>query len=402
MKALSIPVFRNYIFGAFFSEAGNQMQTVAVAWQVYEITRNPAALALIGLSHILPILGLSLIGGVAADKIDRKKILIISQSTMAILAFSLFSLTSLNLINEWIIYGVLLLSGIAQAFSMPARQAILPNLVPGKFFMNAISLHTLQFQTATMTGPAVAGLMIAGFGVASVYLFNSISFLIFIASILSIKKSLNVEHSDVEFNLKSIKEGIHFVFKTPILYSTMILDFLATFFGTANILMPVFAKDILHVGPQGLGLLYSAPALGGVIAGIMLSSIPKIKNQGKIILGSVILYGLATIGFGLSKVLPISLVFLVLVGFGDMTSTIIRNTIRQMVTPDRLRGRMVSIMRMFFQGGPQLGEIEAGLLAKAIGGGPTVIIGGVGVVLITTFIAFKNKNLRNYTPLDKL
>jgi len=402
MKALSIPVFRNYIFGAFFSEAGNQMQTVAVAWQVYEITRNPAALALIGLSHILPILGLSLIGGVAADKIDRKKILIISQSTMAILAFSLFSLTSLNLINEWIIYGVLLLSGIAQAFSMPARQAILPNLVPGKFFMNAISLHTLQFQTATMTGPAVAGLMIAGFGVASVYLFNSVSFLIFIASILSIKKSLNVEHSDVEFNLKSIKEGIHFVFKTPILYSTMILDFLATFFGTANILMPVFAKDILHVGPQGLGLLYSAPALGGVIAGIMLSSIPKIKNQGKIILGSVILYGLATIGFGLSKVLPISLVFLVLVGFGDMTSTIIRNTIRQMVTPDRLRGRMVSIMRMFFQGGPQLGEIEAGLLAKAIGGGPTVIIGGVGVVLITTFIAFKNKNLRNYTPLDKL
>jgi len=402
MKALSIPVFRNYIFGAFFSEAGNQMQTVAVAWQVYEITRNPAALALIGLSHILPILGLSLIGGVAADKIDRKKILIISQSTMAILAFSLFSLTSLNLINEWIIYGILLLSGIAQAFSMPARQAILPNLVPGKFFMNAISLHTLQFQTATMTGPAVAGLMIAGFGVASVYLFNSVSFLIFIASILSIKKSLNVEHSDVEFNLKSIKEGIHFVFKTPILYSTMILDFLATFFGTANILMPVFAKDILHVGPQGLGLLYSAPALGGVIAGIMLSSIPKIKNQGKIILGSVILYGLATIGFGLSKVLPISLVFLVLVGFGDMTSTIIRNTIRQMVTPDRLRGRMVSIMRMFFQGGPQLGEIEAGLLAKAIGGGPTVIIGGVGVVLITTFIAFKNKNLRNYTPLDKL
>src|SRR3989338_978627 len=203
--------------------------------------------------------------------------------------------------------------------------------------MNAISLHTLQFQTATMTGPAVAGLMIAGFGVASVYLFNSVSFLIFIASILSIKKSLNVEHSDVEFNLKSIKEGIHFVFKTPILYSTIILDFLATFFGTANILMPVFAKDILHVGPQGLGLLYSAPALGGVIAGIMLSSIPKIKNQGKIILGSVILYGLATIGFGLSKVLPISLVFLVLVGFGDMTSTIIRNTIRQMVTPDRLR-----------------------------------------------------------------
>ena len=239
--------------------------------------------------------------------------------------------------------------------------------------------------------------MIAGFGVSSVYFFNSISFLIFIASILSIKKSLNVEHSDVEFNLKSIKEGIQFVFKTPILYSTMILDFLATFFGTANILMPVFAKDVLHVGPQGLGLLYSAPALGGVIAGILMSLVPKIKNQGKIILVSVILYGLATIGFGLSNSLHIALAFLVVVGFGDMTSTIIRNTIRQMVTPDHLRGRMTSIMRMFFQGGPQLGEIEAGLLAKAIGAPLTVVIGGVGVVLITTLMAFKNKSLRKYT-----
>lgn len=396
MQALSVPIFRNYIFGAFFSEAGNQMQTVAVAWQVYEITRNPASLALIGLSHILPIFGLSLIGGVAADKIDRKKILIISQSAMSLLAFSLFFLTQNNLITPFYIYGVLILSGIAQAFSMPARQAILPNLVPSKFFMNAISLHTLQFQTATMLGPAVAGLLIAGYGVESVYLFNGLSFLIFIASILGIKKSLNVEHSDVEFNLKSIMEGIKFVVKTPILYSTMILDFLATFFGTANILMPVFAKEVLHVGPQGLGLLYSAPAAGGVLAGILMASIPKIRNQGKIILVSVILYGAAIVGFGLSKVFVISLAFLVVMGFGDMVSTIIRNTIRQMVTPDYLRGRMVSIMRMFFQGGPQLGEIEAGLLAKAIGAPATVVIGGVGVVLITFFIALKNKSLRNY------
>lgn len=400
MKALSVPIFRNYIFGAFFSEAGNQMQTVAVAWQVYEITRNPASLALIGLAHIIPIFGLSLIGGVAADKIDRKKILIIAQSSMALLAFSLFFLTHNNLITPYYIYGVLILSGVAQAFSMPARQAILPNLVPSKFFMNAISLHTLQFQTATMMGPAIAGLLIAGYGVESVYLFNGLSFLIFIISILGIKKSLNVEHSDVEFNIKSIMDGIKFVVKTPILYSTMILDFLATFFGTANILMPVFAKEVLHVGPQGLGLLYSAPAFGGVMAGILLSTIPKIKSQGPIIIGSVILYGAAIIGFGLSKVFGISIAFLILMGFGDMVSTIIRNTIRQLVTPDYLRGRMVSIMRMFFQGGPQLGEIEAGLLAKAIGAPATVVIGGVGVILITAVMAVKNRSLRKFT-LDK-
>ncbi len=396
MKALSIPTFRNYIFGAFFSEAGNQMQTVAVAWQVYELTRNPVSLALIGLSHLLPILGFSLIGGIAADKIDRKKILIISQSVMALLAFSLFLLTLLNIINPYFIYGILILSGIAQSFSMPARQAILPNLVPAKFFMNAVSLHTLQFQTAAMTGPAVAGLLIAGFGVQSVYLFNSVSFLIFIASVLNIKKALNAKHSDVEFNLKSIKEGISFVFKTPILYSTMTLDFLATFFGTATILMPVFAKDVLHVGPQGLGLLYAAPAIGGVLAGLLIASMRYIENQGKLIIISVVLYGVAIIGFGLSNIFPISIFFLILMGFGDMVSTIIRNTVRQMITPDHLRGRMASVMRIFFQGGPQLGEIQAGLLAKIIGGGPTVVIGGVGVVVIASIIAWKNKALREY------
>jgi len=160
--------------------------------------------------------------------------------------------------------------------------------------------------------------------------------------------------------------------------------------------MPIYAQDILHVGAQGLGFLYSAPALGAVIAGLITSSLTHIKNQGKIILGAVLLYGAATIGFGMSKFLPLSIFFLILVGLGDMTSSIVRNTVRQMITPDHLRGRMVSIMRLFFQGGPQLGEIEAGFLAKVIGGPATVVVGGVGVILITSLIAWKNKSLRNF------
>lgn len=352
--ALKITIFRNFLVAAFLSEIGNQMQIVAVAWQVYEITRNPASLGLIGLANVIPIVLFSLIGGLTADKVDRKKLLIISQSSMAVLAFALFILTFLNIITPWMIYLILILVAIAQSFSMPARQAVLPNLVPREYFMNAVALNTLQYQSATMIGPAIAGVLIAIFGVATVYFFNAFSFLIFIFAVFTIKVSLNAEHKDIEFNIDSILEGVKFVVKTPILYSTMILDFLATFLGTANILMPVFAKEVLHVGPAGLGLLYASPAIGAVIAGIIMSMINKIRNQGKVIIVAVIFYGIATIGFGLSAWLPLSVFFLMLVGFFDMISTVTRNTVRQMITPDHLRGRMVSIMRIFFQGGPHL------------------------------------------------
>lgn len=398
MEALKVPIFRNYIFGSFISETGNQMQTVAIAWQIYEITHNPASLGLIGVANLIPILLFSLIGGLTADKIDRKKLLVFSQIIMSTLAFILFTLTSSNLINPWIIYFILILNSTTQSFSIPARQTILPHLVPKNLFMNAVSLNTLQRQFATMVGPAIAGILIGSFGVPSVYLFNALSFVFFIGAVIFIK--LLVQREEVEFNLNSIKTGVKFVLSTPILYTTMILDFLATFFGTATIIMPIFAKDILHVGPQGLGLLYSAPAIGGVLAGILLSFVQQIKNQGRLIIISVILYGFSIIGFGISNIFPVSIFFLILMGFGDMVSTIVRNTVRQMVTPDHLRGRMASVMRIFFQGGPQLGEIEAGFLAKAIGGPASVVIGGVGVVVITSLIAWKSKSLREY-PIDK-
>lgn len=400
--ALKIPVFRNYLFGAFISEIGNQMQVVAVAWQVYELTRNPASLGLIGLANFIPILLFSLIGGLTADKANRKKLLLFSQITQAILAFALFAAAFYQAANPYFIYSILFLIAIAQSFSIPARQAVMPNLVPKKYFMNAVSLGTLQFQLAIMIGPAIAGFIIGTVGVSLVYFINALSFLFFIGSILTLSVSLQRHNSnDIQLNFSSIWEGIKFVLAMPILYTTMILDFLATFFGTATILMPVFAKDILHVGAQHLGLLYAAPAIGGVFSGLLVAALHhKIKRQGQIILLSVILYGAATVAFGLSKTLPLSLFFLVLVGFGDMTSTIIRNTIRQVVTPDHLRGRMASVMRIFFQGGPQLGEMEAGFLAKLTSAPFSVVVGGIGVILITSFIAFKSKALRNYQGKD--
>ncbi len=400
--ALRIKNFRNYQIGAFISEIGNQMQIVAVAWQVYEITRNPASLGLIGVAIFIPILLFSLIGGLVADKVNRKKLLILSLMAQTVLATILFGLTFYNLITPLWIYSILFFISTAQSFSLPVRQAVSPNLVPKEYLMNATSVGTLQHQTGILIGPAIAGFLIGGIGVVGVYFLNAFSFLFFILAILSINVPFQKHNQEeVQFNFSAIADGMKFVIKTPILYTTMILDFLATFFGTATILMPVFAKDVLHVGAQGLGLLYSAPALGGILAGLFVTLMHhKIKHQGKVILGSIIFYGLATIGFGLSKTLMLSLFFLVLVGFGDMVSTIIRNTIRQMVTPDHLRGRMASILRIFFQGGPQLGEMEAGFLAKAIGAPYSVVIGGTAVVLIVSVLALKNKVLREYHGKD--
>ncbi len=399
---LKISNFRNYLLGAFVSEIGNQMQVVAVAWQVYEMTRNPVSLGLIGVANFLPIILFSLIGGVVVDKVDRKNLLILIQGLQAILALSLFGLTIFHLINPLMIYAILFLISTSQSFSIPARQSVVPHLVPKKLFMNAVSLNTLQYQSAIMIGPAIAGFLIAGVGVQAIYMVNALSFLFFIMAIHSIKVPLQRhDMKEVEFSLGSIMEGIRFVVKTPILLTTMVLDFLVTFFGTATILMPVFAQDVLQVGPKGLGLLYSAPAIGGVLAGLFISLMHhKIKHQGKAIIASIILYGLATIGFGFSKIFPLSILFLILVGFGDMFSTIIRNTIRQLITPDYLRGRMASVMRIFFQGGPQLGDMEAGFLAKAVGGPISVVVGGAGVLLVLSLLIFKGKTLRQYHGKD--
>ena len=246
-SALQFTNFRNYQIGAFISEIGNQMQVVAVAWQVYEITHNPVSLGLIGHANLLPILFFSLLGGLAADKVDRKKLLLISQSAQAILASALLLLTFLNLVNPVWIYLILFFIAVAQSFSLPVRQSLIPQLVPKQYLMNATSLGTLQYQSATLIGPAIAGFLIGGVGVTGVYLLNAVSFLFFITAIFSIKVPFQKHNQEnVEFSLSGIWFGIKFVLDTPILYNTMILDFLATFFGEATILMPVFAKDVLR------------------------------------------------------------------------------------------------------------------------------------------------------------
>lgn len=395
-KALKYKNFRLLWISLAISQFGTQMQDVGVAWHIYEITHSPAALGIIGLMGFLPILFFSLFSGVIADRVDRLKLIIVAQVLIGILSLCLGLLTINGQVNPFFIYLILFLNGTALAFCLPARQAVLPSLVPKEIFMNAVSLNTLTKESAVILGPALAGFAIELFKVQSIYIFNVFISLFALIGLLQVKIPKIESLGKIEFSLASIIEGIKFVRNTPILYSTMILDFLATFFALATVLMPIFAKDILHVGARGLGFLYAAPSVGGLITGLIVSSMGTIKNQGKIILIAVFFFGLATIGFGLSGNFYLSLFFLSIMGASDVVSMVIRNTIRQMVTPDYLRGRMVSINMIFFAGGPQLGELEAGLLAAVVGASASVAIGGIGTVLTVFAITILTPKLLNY------
>lgn len=388
--------FRLLWLGLLISRIGSEMQVVAINWQMYLLTGSALSLGFIGLARFLPVLFLSLLGGMAADLFNRRKVMIAAQIVMTLSTLSLAYITLTHQANPILIYLILAINSTAAAFDTPARQSIVPSLVPPQYFMRAVSLNTIMWQTAIVLGPSICGFIIGFWGVGSIYIINTVSFLAVILALILMHTPKHQIVSNTSFSLKSVKEGMAFVVKTPVIYSTMLLDFFATFFSSATILLPIFAKDILSVGPQGLGLLYAAPSLGAVLSGLVISSLGKLKNQGKILLLAVTFYGFATLLFGLSKSFYLSLIFLFFSGMGDVISTIIRNTIRQLNTPDHLRGRMVSINMIFFMGGPQLGEAEAGILAAAMGTPASVVIGGLGTVIAAGLIGILIPKLRQY------
>lgn len=408
-SALKFRDFRLLWLGLLISRIGSEMQVVAVAWHIYLLTGSPLSLGLIGLARFLPVIFFAVIGGIAADMVNRKKVMLVAQIFMTIFAAILAVTTYMGHINPLLIYLLIGLGSAASALDTPARQSIVPTLVPKKYFMNAISLNTTMWHTAIVAGPSIAGFIIGFWGVGSVYAINTLSFLAVITALLMMKTptpaSMRISNLSTPEEspratpgvfFRHIKEGIHFVFRNPIIYSTMLLDFFATFFASATVLLPIFAKDIFSAGPTGVGFLYAAPSIGAIVASMIVSSLGHMKNQGKILLVSVFLYGVATVLFGLSKSFYLSLLFLTATGAGDIVSTIIRNTIRQLITPDHLRGRMTSINMVFFMGGPQLGELEAGVLAHMLGAPASVVIGGIGTMVATLIMAIFVPKLRKY------
>ncbi len=377
------------------------MQLLAINWHVYLLTKSAFALGLVGLVRVVPIILCSLLGGVVADAVDRRRLIVAAQTIMLASAAILAIVTASGLKSVWPIYVLTAISSAAVAFDNPARQSLLPTLVPAEDFPNAVSLGLVAFQVATVLGPALAGLLLGFYSPAIIYAANAASFLAVVVAVLLIRAGKRSEKENAEaskISFAALGEGLRFVWRTPIIVQTMTLDFIATFFASATALLPIFADKILHVGARGLGILAASPAAGAVVAGLIMARLGSaaMRKPGAVIIGSIAVYGAATIAFGFSNLFWVSLVMLALTGAADTVSTVLRQTIRQLVTPDNLRGRMTSVNMMFFMGGPQLGELEAGAVASVFGAQLSVITGGVGCLLAVALATFGAKHLLNY------
>jgi len=390
--------YRLLWLGQIVSVTGSQMQSVAIHWHVYLLTKSAFALGMVGCFRGVPIILCSLAGGVVADAVDRRKLMMVTQSVMLISSASLTIVTLAGLQSVWPIYIFTGIASAATAFDIPARQALIPALVPAEHFPNAVSLSLLVFNVAMIAGPSAAGFLLAGHGPELIYALNAITFLTIIFALAAMHTSgrptLDGQKNAVSF--AALKDGLRFVWRTPIIVQTMTLDFAATFFASATALLPIFAQEILRVGARGLGFLVSAPAVGSVLTALIMARMGSFQKQGKLVIGSVAIFGLATIGFGLSRVFWFSLIMLAITGATDTVSTVLRQTIRQLATPHEMRGRMTSINMVFFMGGPQLGEVEAGIVGSLIGAPLAVVTGGVGSLLSALVAAVKAKSLVNY------
>ena len=375
------------------------MQLVAINWHVYLLTKSPLALGLVGLFRGLPVILCSLAGGVVADAVDRKRLMIVTQTVMLVSAGLLTATTFGGVQSVWPIYVLSALASAATAFDIPARQSLMPTLVPLEDFPNAVSLGMIVFNVATIAGPAIAGALLAERGPGLIYGINALSFLAVIGALLAMSAvgSPDLQNARKDaLSLAALKEGLTFVWRTPIVVQTMTLDFVATFFASATLLLPIFARERLHVGAHGYGWLAAAPAIGSVITAFLMARLGTFQRQGRLVVWSVAVFGVATAAFGVSRAFWFSLLMLAVTGAADTVSTVLRQTIRQLVTPNYLRGRMTSINMMFFMGGPQFGELEAGLLAALIGAPLSVVVGGLGSTAAAGIAAVKSKSLMEF------
>ncbi len=395
---------RNYRLlwiGLVISTSGSMMQMAAILWHVSLLAppeRKGLMLGLVGLVRVVPIVAFSLVSGAVADAFDRRKVMLVTQCCLAVVAGTLALITFRGHAALLPLYVLAALGSAAGSFDGPARQSLFPNLVPVEALPNAISLNTIMFQIASVVGPTLSGIVIATLGVGWVYLLNALSFFAVIVALLwmrGVPRRAGVRERALR--PEAIREGLRFVFQAPLIRSTMLLDFFATFFSSATALLPIFAQDILHVGAKGYGWLYAAPSVGALAAGAaMVHFVERIEKRGRTLILAVLGYGAATVVFGLSRSFWLTFLCLGLTGATDTVSMVLRNIVRQLSTPDHLRGRMTSINMIFFMGGPQLGELEAGVVANLIGAPLSVVTGGVGCLLATAIIAGRTRELRSY------
>lgn len=390
--------FTVFLAARFCASLSTMMIGVAVGWQVYEITNSTFMLGLVGLSLFVPALVFALPGGLAADRFDRKFI-ILSVFALELIAAGLLLFISLSHAKTpYPIFAVLILLGTGRAFLHPASQSLLPFLVGEKEFPQAVAWNSTAFQCATIAGPALGGFIYAAgsqwvYGIAVFLLLCSVFF------ITAMKGHWKL-HSAAA-GLKDIFSGVTFVFSRKPILGAISLDLFAVLFGGATALLPVFAKEILSTGPWGLGLLRCAPAIGAAVTAVWLAHHPLERNTGKKMFWCVAAFGLATIAFALSKWFVLSLVFLIILGAVDMVSVVIRQTIVQISTPDEMRGRVSAVNSIFIGASNELGEFESGVTAHWFGTVPAAVLGGLGTLLVVGLWARMFPELRKVDRLEK-
>ena len=372
--------FSFFISSRFLSTVAMQVQSVAIGWQIYDIERTPLSLGLVGLCEFVPMFLLTLPAGEIADRFDQRRVLALAQALLGICS-ALFLLFSLLYPRDALpFYGVLVLFGAARGFSGPSGQSLLAFLVPPERLAKSIALSSSAFTVAVIAGPALGGFLYA-FGPVATY---SISFLGFMASaaLTTTFGGRRFDRSSVAgvSRLERVIEGIRFVRDRPIVLGAISLDLFAVLLGGAVALLPIFARDILHVGPTGLGLLRSAPAVGAALTAFTLSRYPITRNSGARMFAAVAIFGLATIVFGLSHSFYLSLAALFVTGASDMVSVNVRQSLINFATPDPMRGRVGAVSMLFIGASNELGEFESGITASWFGTVPAVILGGLGTL----------------------
>ena len=400
-SGLQIPYVRPYILARMAAAMGMQFVTVAVGWELYERTRDAWALGLVGAAQVLPAMVLALPAGNLADRFPRRYV--------AMLGHALYGLAALGLaVVSWLsapvglVYALLLLSGIGRAFSGPSVQTLLAQLLTPRQFGTVYAWQISTVKLAAVVGPAIGGLLIAVTGAAtSSYLLAALGHFLFVAT-LTTMPAIAPARGSARPGVRDLFAGVIFIRRTPIFLAAITLDLFAVLLGGAVALLPIFARDILEVGPSGLGLLRSAPAIGAMLAALIVARLPPWQRPGRVLLLTVAGFGVATIGFGLSRDLTLSLACLFLSGAFDAISVVIRGTLEQVVTPDRLRGRVAAIDSLFVGLSNELGAFESGATAALFGPVVSVVGGGIGTLVVVALVALGFPTLARVGPIHTL
>jgi MFS family permease len=398
-QAISVPAFRRFALGRVCESMSGQVLAVAVGWQVYHLTGRPLDLGFVGLALFLPSVCLALFTGHTADRHDRRAVLALSCCLDAASVFALALLTVIGNRDPIWIFAVLVLVGTARAFQAPASFAILPNLVAPQQFANAAAWVSTAWQASAIAGPALGGVLYL-LGPVAVYC-TCAALSLFAAFLFWSLPSGSGPNLRGRMSWDNLLAGIRFIRSHPLVLGAISLDLFAVLLGGATALLPVFARDILHVGPAGLGVLRSAPAIGALCVGFYLLRFPLQQHAGRTLFITVAIFGVATVGFGLSETLWLSLLMLATLGAADMISVVIRRVLIQLATPDEMRGRVSAAESVFIGASNELGEFESGVTAALFGTVPAVILGGIGTLVVVGLWAWKFPELRQADRLDR-